>query len=393
MSNHWKIPYISWVFTVLACSAILGISATYANVCFLPSMECFDPAAGTAPGSVPDDSCDGYNLSQPKSGWNCDECDGKYKCDSCASGYELKNGSCVPEEGGCSDGEYKYSSSQNSPWNCSQCKDESSRNKGKYRCECKGVMYNGECVEDSCSSSEYSYSSSQAATMKEKGYTCNRCIYEHSNSYGKYSCKCPSDTKEIDSTGKCVDIKNCTKNGMYNTREDCEKANNSTNKRCAKNNDCYKIECDSSKGYYNTKELCESSLSSVCTQESGCWSDSDEIPPQPTDPCNGTWLWHTTRLKWTCAECTTSNGSPCVIDGNTPGVCCNYECKQHATSCSDSDSNNSSSDDSSGSSSSDNTSSESGCRCDYSDQRSARLGCKAIGKSFEWCKSFCYDCI
>ena len=210
MFNHLKSSCMSWVFAVLACSAMLGISAAYADVCFLPSMECFDPAAGTAPDSASNDSCDGYNLSQPKNGWNCDECGGKYKCDSCASGYESKNGSCVQGEGECSDGEYKYNSSQNSPWNCYSCEDQNSRNNGKYRCDCYDIMHNGECVEDPCNQSEYSYSSSQAATMKEKGYTCDKCNYDYSNSYGDYDCYCPSD-KEIDENDKCVEIKNFTK--------------------------------------------------------------------------------------------------------------------------------------------------------------------------------------
>ena len=96
------------------------------------------------------------------------------------------------------------------------------------------------------------------------------------------------------------------------------------------NNPCY-YDCPSG---YKKSGGCSSGYSKeYYSSTSSCYKCvEDEIPPQPTDPCNGTWLWHTTSKKWTCAECTGSNGSSCTID-NSSGICCDYECVRGVTSC------------------------------------------------------------
>ena len=208
---------------VLCCSIFLG-SVAWADVCFLPSMDCADANAGNGGGGGNDTpSCYGYDSTYKSrsSGWECEgPCNGKYRCSCSVSGFELRNGQCVKIEDPCAD--YTYSSNKGGLWSCEKCTDGSSGNRGKWKCECSGKLYNGDCIEDPCGSS-YSFSSSQASSMKDKGYTCSRCTASVSDYSDKYNCTCP-ESKVVDDSGACVEAKNCTKSGKYDSKEACEKA-------------------------------------------------------------------------------------------------------------------------------------------------------------------------
>ena len=86
-----------------------------------------------------------------------------------------------------------------------------------------------------------------------------------------------SSDKEIDENNECVEIKNCTKNGMYNTKADCEKAiSGEGHKICEPSGECYNwtIYCNEALGEYKTEAACKkANKNRECkkTSDERCW--------------------------------------------------------------------------------------------------------------------------
>lgn len=210
---------------------------------------------------------------------------------------------------------------EGSGWICGQCN-------GDEWCYCPDDMeiIGTECIytpnNDKCGQAYQFTSDLQQTKVGEYKslWECEECDDEYSQYKGRFKCNCPG----------VFDIE------AYTCEEERCGASYSYDNGCPGSG--YESEqCDQKGSLYYEKWRCDCDETTHEIDDNGdCVAiddeEDEEIPPQPTDPCNGTWLWHTVSKKWTCAECTGSNGSSCTIDG-TSGICCDYECVRGRSSC------------------------------------------------------------
>ncbi|MBO6290090.1 MAG: hypothetical protein J6N45_07200, partial [Alphaproteobacteria bacterium] len=76
-------------------------------------------------------------------------------------------------------------------------------------------------------------------------------------------------------SGKCTEVKNCTNNGMYDTKEDCDKAiKNENRKKCVVSGKCYTTEKNCGTNEYVDEATCKNanpSYSCKKTSDGVCW--------------------------------------------------------------------------------------------------------------------------
>ena len=240
------------------CAAVLfAASALEARVCFLPQLL-KDPSCGVDSGVDPNDPCWDYTIEDPATLWgsnydhcyNCIQCTidesitqnhNKYKCDGSpmlmhGNFWKLdEHNECVlTRVETCPASEYTYASLEEvrtehganyaNCYNCTQCPDSSSDNRGRYKCTQRSTPINnyiitvGKCVlppslTDPCIGYDIDNPAAEYGPFYNKCYDCRECTEEGNVNVGKYKCINRSPTLDaylLDSNNQCVPDNSCS---------------------------------------------------------------------------------------------------------------------------------------------------------------------------------------
>lgn len=284
-------------FSALFCfCAVMFITyRTCADICFLPSMECADANAGNGGGGTPDNCTDTCSAH----GW-------KDSAGACSYGYDIKTDNC-----------------RNTCYACKDCTDTCS-NHGwtsaystcQYGYEKKDKICNTQCYQcNACTPKECSgYDLTTKPASGGDTYDicdpgCEPKLYKCASGY-KYE------------SGKCTKVTNCTNNGMYDTKEDCDKAiKNESHKKCVVSGKCYTIEKNCGTNEYVDEATCKNanpSYSCKRTSDGVCWEKDKYICDETSEFASE----DSCKAKYSGYNCK-QNSNNCWIKGDKEDKLCN----------------------------------------------------------------------
>ena len=279
----------SMKFLFILCCSIFLSSIARADICFLPSMECAGAGSGTSgdDGGVTPKPCTDTCANH---GWKTSDND-------CSYGSYMQKDDCDHTCYVCKDctdtcANHGWETSDN---DCSYGSEKKDKICGKQCYECKECTPSKDCS---------SYNLTSEPTSDSSTYVVCDPGCDKPKRY-----KCVDNYKYED--GKCVEIKKCTQNGMFDTREDCDNAiKNKTHKKCVVSGNCYTIVNNCGTNEYVDEATCKSANPSYsCKQTSDeiCWVKDKYI-------CNEVSLFATEAACKTLADGTIYN---CSIDAET----------------------------------------------------------------------------